>query len=97
MGIPLIEGRFLNEADQRGDQNIAVVDQDFARRYWPDGSSAIGRRFMNDVEFTEEDAITIVGVVAANRSIDLTESNPLGTIFHRYKARDSGSMRSLNT
>ena len=44
------------------------------------------------MEFTEEDAITIVGVVAPNRSIDLTETDPLGTIFHRYQERDSGSM-----
>lgn len=92
MGIPLLEGRFLNDADQKGEQRVAVVDQDFVRRYWPDGSSAIGRRFMNDVEFKEDEAITIVGVVAPNRTQDLTESKPLGTIFHRYKERNSGSM-----
>ena len=92
MGIPLVEGRYLNDADQLGDQKVAVVDQNFARRYWPDGSSAVGRRFANDVEFTEEEAITIVGVVAPNRSIDLTETEPLGTIFHRYKQSASGSM-----
>ncbi|GAB5559605.1 MAG: ABC transporter permease [Synoicihabitans sp.] len=92
MGIPLLEGRFLNEADQGGEQKVAVVDQEFVRRYWPDGSSAIGRRFANDVEFAEENAITIVGVVANNRARDLTESDPLGTIFHRYQERPSGFM-----
>lgn len=92
MGIPLLDGRFLSEADQLSDQKVAVVDQNFVRRYWPDGSSAIGRRFANGVEFSEEDAITIVGVVAPNRAQDLTETNPLGTIFHKYKQRDSGMM-----
>ena len=92
MGIPLIEGRFLNDADQQGDQKVAVVDQEFVRRYWPDGSSAIGRRFVNGVEFAEEEAITIVGVVATNRARDLTDSEPLGTIFRRYKSYSSGSM-----
>lgn len=88
----LLDGRFLSEADQLSDRKVAVVDQNFVGRYWPDGSSAIGRRFANGVEFNEEDAITIVGVVAPNRATDLTETNPLGTIFHQYKERDSGMM-----
>ena len=92
MNIPLLEGRYLNEADQHGEQNVAVVDQEFVRRYWPDGSSAIGRRFVKGVEFSEEEAITIVGVVATNLSRELTDTNPLGTIFHRYKEYSSSSM-----
>ena len=92
MGIPLIEGRFLNDADQLGEQKVAVVDEEFVRRYWPDGTSALGRRFANDVEFSEEEAITIVGVVAPNRARDLTESDLLGAIFHRYRQNPSQSM-----
>lgn len=92
MGIPLIEGRFLSDADQASEQKVCVVDDVFVQRYWPEGTSAIGKRIANNTEFTEEEAVTIVGVVAANRSRDLTETDPLGTIFHKYDEYGWGSM-----
>jgi predicted permease len=41
MGIPIIEGRVLNEADT--DQDVVVVNQYFAQKHWP-GESALGKR-----------------------------------------------------
>ncbi len=92
MGIPLLEGRFLNDADQQSEQRVCVVDDVFVRRYWPEGTSAIGKRIVNNTEFTEEEAVTIVGVVASNRTRDLTETDPLGTIFHQYDQQGWGAM-----
>ena len=37
LGIPLREGRFLEQAD--ADKRVCVVDEDFARRYWPMGGA----------------------------------------------------------
>ncbi len=62
MGIPLIEGRFLEEADNHREPRVCVVDRDFAQRYWP-GKSALGRRIVNGPVFEEKKAVTIVGVV----------------------------------
>ena len=37
IGIPLREGRFLTSADSHRPDRVCVVDEDFARQYWPDG------------------------------------------------------------
>ena len=42
MGVPLSEGRFLTADDVHGDVRVCVIDEDVARRYWPQGG-AIGR------------------------------------------------------
>ena len=84
MGIPLIEGRFLEDADNHRDQRVCVIDQDLARRYWP-GQSALGHRLASDPEFTEKNATTIVGVVGSVKQNDLADTTGLGAIYFPYK------------
>lgn len=43
MGFSLLSGRFLTADDSHRSQRVCVVDEDFARYYWPD-ASAIGQR-----------------------------------------------------
>ncbi len=43
LGIPLREGRFLTSADSHRPERVCVVDEDFARRYWPNGG-ALGQQ-----------------------------------------------------
>src|SRR5262249_28413928 len=43
LGAPLRRGRFLNEADRRESQLALVVNETFARRFWP-GEDPIGKR-----------------------------------------------------
>ena len=66
MQIPLVRGRMLTNADNAGAQLVAVVDETFARRFWPQ-SDAIGQQVAVDAV---PDAMpqaprwrTIVGVV----------------------------------
>jgi predicted permease len=91
LGIPLIEGRYLEEADNHREQRVCVVDQVFAQRYWP-GQSALGRRIANDVTLTEENAITIVGVVGTVKQRDLTDNSPLGSVQLPYRIRAGSSV-----
>ncbi len=84
LGIPLIEGRFLEDADNHREQRVCVVDQDVARRYWP-GQSALGHRLANDPEITEKNATTIVGVVGSVKQNDLTDTKNIGAIYFPYK------------
>ncbi len=86
LGIPLIEGRFLEDADNHRDQKVVVVDQAFVDRYWP-GQSGLGRRIASDVEINDENALTIVGVVGTVKQRDLTDDAPLGTIYVPYRER----------
>jgi predicted permease len=44
LGIPLREGRFLNSDDSHRTERVCVVDEDFARRYWSNGGSALSQR-----------------------------------------------------
>ncbi len=86
LGIPLLEGRYLDDADQHREQRVAVIDQAFAQRYWP-GQSALGRRIANEPAFSEESAITIVGVVGTVKQKDLTDELPLGSIYLPHRVR----------
>jgi predicted permease len=67
MDIPLIEGRFFTEEDVSGNQKVVIVNQTFARKYFP-GRNAVGKwvaGFNPDVsKQPAKDALTIVGVVA---------------------------------
>jgi putative ABC transport system permease protein len=60
MGIKLLEGRVFAEQDDASSVPVAVVNQTFARRFWPD-ESAIGRRFKHGRD--SETWVTVVGVV----------------------------------
>jgi len=43
MGIRLLEGRFFTEHDLKDTQPVVIVDEKFARQWWPD-ESPIGKR-----------------------------------------------------
>ena len=44
MQCPLIRGRFFFESDESGKQEVAIIDETTARRYWS-GIDPVGRRF----------------------------------------------------
>jgi predicted permease len=84
MGIPLLEGRFLEPGDATRDQLTCVVDEAFAHHYWP-GGSALGKQLYGgttppaDAKF-----YTIVGVVGAVKQAGLTEKSGRGTVYYPY-------------
>ncbi|WP_415908050.1 ABC transporter permease [Oleiharenicola sp. Vm1] len=84
LNIPLLEGRLLEDADNHREQRVCVVDQDFARRYWP-GQSALGRRLVNGPTFAEKEAFTIVGVVGSVKQTNLAETTAQGAIYFPYQ------------
>ncbi len=91
LSIPLREGRFLEAADNHREQKVCVVDEDFAKRYWPKGS-ALGHRIASSPTFSEERATTIVGVVGSVKQNDLSEKAGQGTVYFTYKEYSSSGI-----
>ena len=65
MQIPLIQGRFFEYSDLPAQAPVAIIDQKFADRFWPEG--AIGKQ----VWFDPKQRITIVGVVGTVKQYGL--------------------------
>jgi putative ABC transport system permease protein len=63
MRIRLVSGRYLTDADREGAARVVVVDDEMARRYWPD-SDPLGKRIsFQDPAEGNVNWITVVGVV----------------------------------
>ena len=77
MGIPVLEGRPFDRRDRAGTPRVLVVNQSFARRYFPDGR-ALGRRIL--VHGSNQALAQIVGVVGDVRHNGLT-TEPAPTVF----------------
>jgi predicted permease len=97
--IPLLEGRFLTSADSHRTERVCVVDEDFARRYWPNGSALGQQVFHGQIVFTGKghetdntNLFTIVGVVGAVKQAELTESPGQGAVYLPFRYRDAANI-----
>jgi putative ABC transport system permease protein len=80
--VPVVEGRGLSGSDTLDRQKVAVVNREFARRFYP-GQSAVGRRVSLRQHPKAEDWTTIVGVVGDFRD-ESAESAPAPQIYTPY-------------
>jgi predicted permease len=85
MGIPLLRGRFIEDADSREDApKVAVIDEVLARIYWPDGD-VIGKRFCTDPSVLKPElTYTVVGIVGSVKQQELAETAKLGAAYLPY-------------
>src|SRR5215813_3774269 len=63
MKVPLRDGRFFSDLDTERSRLVAIVNQSFARRYWPN-ESAIGKRIREGGPRGNQPYRDIVGVAA---------------------------------
>ena len=47
VGVPIVEGRAFTEDDLKQSRRVAIVNETFARQFWP-GASAVGRQIYLD-------------------------------------------------
>jgi predicted permease len=71
MAIPLIEGRWFEDADRADAPMVMVMNRTLASRLWPDGS-ALGKRVRLLSETS--DAWTVIGVIRDVRQTDLARA-----------------------
>ena len=83
MGIPLVRGRLLRDADARGTARVCVVDEAFASRYWP-GSDPIGKHLERNAVYEKDKGSTVVGVVRSVKQQELSESDGHGEVYFPF-------------
>ncbi len=74
MEIPLRSGRFFSEDDTTEKQQVAIIDEKFAERFWPNGG-AIGQHLW----FNPKKPMTIVGVVGVVKQYGLETDGKIAT------------------
>ncbi|HSE38677.1 MAG TPA: FtsX-like permease family protein, partial [Blastocatellia bacterium] len=63
IGIPLVKGRFFNDADTEQSIPVAIINKTMANEFWP-GEDSVGKRFKPSSPDSPDPWIEIVGVVA---------------------------------
>jgi predicted permease len=87
MGFSLRAGRFLTVDDLRRSERVCVVDEDFARYYWPN-VSAIGQQLWDGSDQGKDtEAFTVVGVVGGVKQAGLNEDEAQGAVYYPYAFR----------
>jgi predicted permease len=71
LGVPILQGRGFTSADAPDTPRVAVVNETFARRYWP-GESAVGKTVR--VRGADGPEFQIVGVSADHKVLSVSES-----------------------
>jgi putative ABC transport system permease protein len=69
MGIPLIDGRTFTEQDTQDSEPVVVVNEAFARRYWP-GQNPVGKEIFPAYPKLKP-VIRVVGLVGNTRDNEL--------------------------
>jgi putative ABC transport system permease protein len=70
MGMTLINGREFRSTDDDKAQNVAIVNQAFTHRYFPNSSSVERKFWLNG---RDKPGVEIVGEIANGRTDDLTQ------------------------
>jgi predicted permease len=82
LGIPLLSGRLFNESDNDKAPQVAVINEAFARTYWPN-QDPLGKRF----KATREGSpwITVVGMIANVRTESLAGAEAPRVYLNLYQ------------
>ncbi len=91
--VPVVEGRALSPSDTLDRPKVAVVNREFARRFYP-GQDPVGRRVSLRQHPKAEDWTTIVGVVGDFRD-EGAEAAPAPQIYTPYVQNTSNGFYVL--
>jgi len=88
MHIPILLGRGINRTDTAASPDVAVVDETFAKKYFPK-ESPIGHRFSQGSTFDPKNAWEIIGV---SKTAELTDpaEEPRPKAFMAYAQEPKG-------
>lgn len=92
MRIPLLQGRGVQDSDDRDSERVAIVNRNFVDRYWH-GLNPIGRRFFIASDLGHP--IEVVGVAGNSRDNDMFTSNDPFFYVPFVQGYDSSSFMTL--
>jgi predicted permease len=91
MQIPLIKGRAFDGHDSKDSQKVAIIDESFARRYWP-GEDPIGKRLKRGGPGSEAPWLTVVGVAGQVKQYSLDADSPRIAFYTPHSQEPSSQM-----
>jgi putative ABC transport system permease protein len=101
LGIPMARGRAFGDGDRADTSPVAIVNESFARKYWPNepngpNGEALGRRFKWGSPTSSAPYMEIVGVVRDSVQNRLSDET-LPAVYMPYSQLDAGrtSQRTL--
>ncbi|HVP70550.1 MAG TPA: FtsX-like permease family protein, partial [Gemmatimonadaceae bacterium] len=86
IGTPIVEGRDFTERDDSAAQMVVIVNETFAKKYWP-GIDPIGRW----INFSGTGQRVVVGVAATSKYHQLNET-PLAMVFMPFMQNYHGDV-----
>jgi predicted permease len=89
LGMTLLRGRLFGEFDNENAPPVAVINEAFARTYWPNGDPVGGHLKLNIVRGTAGNPpwTTVVGVIADARTESLAEASDPQIYLSLYQRR----------
>jgi predicted permease len=87
MGVPLVKGRLFDERDTKDAEQTVIVNENLARRFWPN-QDPIGRRLERG---DQEPWRSVIGVVRDNKQFSVDNEPPI-SIYHPHDQFPIGTM-----
>ena len=79
LGVPLKGGRMFSDSDRENTARVAIIDENLARQYWPNGNP-IGQHIRGGAP--GRDWATIIGVVGHVHHDDLASDSGKGVYYY---------------
>jgi predicted permease len=92
MEIPLIQGRYFTDYDGANSQQVAIIDEKFAQRFWPRGD-AVGKH----IWFDPKNPVLITGVVKQVKQYGLDMDSKIAVYFPQKQTGLSGGYLVVKT
>jgi putative ABC transport system permease protein len=84
MGITLLRGRNFTDGDAKDKPRVALIDEEFARRYWPD-EDALGKHFRAGGNDPRNPLIEVIGIVRRVKMEGLKEDSDRVQSYYPFR------------
>ena len=91
IGIAVLKGRNFTEQDTKDAGRVALIDEEFAKRYWPD-EDPIGKRYRAGGSDPRNPLIEVVGVVRRVKMDGLNQDSNRVQSYYPFRQLPFGGM-----